>query len=100
MKIRKANWSDVKEIFELINKLSNTDSFMRPITKQEILKELDNFLIVEEKEFCGCGRIVTYSEVCEICSICIKEVQPIRLDCLVLVFTTTLSEIHKFRWIS
>lgn len=73
MKIRKADCSDVKEIFELINQFSNTDLGLRPITKQEILKELDNFFIVEEKKFCGCGRIVTYSDVCEICSICIKK---------------------------
>lgn len=82
---------DIDEIFTLINSYVDTDSFMRPISTEEIKRELGNFLIVTKNNgsdsyfdgaisvdgnaeaFCGCGRILEYENVSEICSLCVKQ---------------------------
>src|SRR5665648_514008 len=98
--VRAAIHDDIDEIFRLVNSYTNTDSFMRPISMEEVKGELCNFLVVirknaggdyldgaddnvcnlgnignidDGKVFCGCGRILEYENVSEICSLCVKQ---------------------------
>ena len=98
--VRAALHDDIDEIFVLVNSYTDTDSFMRSISMEEIKRELENFLIVTKKNvsssycdddddddvssvgsvddddaevFCGCGRILEYESVSEICSLCVKQ---------------------------
>lgn len=95
--VRAALHDDIDEIFVLVNSYTDTDSFMRSISMEEIKRELENFLIVTKKNvsgsyydgddvssvddvddddavvFCGCGRILEYETVSEICSLSVKQ---------------------------
>lgn len=91
--VRTALHDDIDEIFRLVNSYTDTDSFMRPISMEEVERELPNFLVVFQKNaggddgyvngdendnsdtqvFCGCGRILEYENVSEICSLCVKQ---------------------------
>lgn len=85
--VRAALHDDIDEIFRLVNSYTDTDSFMRPISMEEVERELPNFLVVFQKNaggdvrdgdddvevFCGCGRILEYENVSEICSLCVKQ---------------------------
>jgi len=71
--IRRADKKDIEAIYGLVSQFSGGRGFLRTMSREDIEAEIERFLVADAGGVVGCGRLVSYPGVDEVCSLCVRE---------------------------